>query len=76
MKALVLKGKPFVTHATGKRVGVRFEMKTYDRLCEAEAELADVRAYEAVRPNNAAELAAGQFSTLAEYRAKRSGQGE
>ena len=57
-------------------MGVRLEMKTYDRLCEAEAELADVRANEAVRPNIAAELAAGQFSTLAEYRAKRSGQGE
>ena len=72
MKALVLKDEQFVTDATGKRVGVLLDVKTYDRLREAEEDLADIRAYDAARPKVTAELKAGQFSTLADYRAKRS----
>ena len=72
MKALVLKDEQFVTDGKGKRVGVLLDLKTYDRLREAEEELADVRAYDAARPKVAADVKAGQFSTLADYRAKRS----
>ena len=50
MKALVLQEEQFVTDGKGKRVGVLLDLKTYDRLREAEEELADVRAYDAARP--------------------------
>ena len=72
MKALVLKDEQFVTDGKGKRVGVLLDLKTYDRLREAEEELADTRAYDAARPKAVADLKAGRFSTLADYRAKRS----
>ena len=71
MKALVLQEEQFVTDGKGKRVGVLLDIKTYDRLREAEEELADVRAYDAARPKVAADVKAGRFSTLADYRARR-----
>lgn len=70
MKALALQEEAFVTDAKGKRVGVVLDLKTYRRLCEAEEELADVRAYDAARPRIAADVRAGGFATLAEYAAK------
>ena len=72
MKTLVLKDEQFVTDANGKRVGVLLDVKTYEHLRDAEGELADIRAYDTARPKVAAELKAGQFLTLADYRAKRS----
>ena len=57
--------------AQPQRVGVLLDLKTYDRLREAEEELADVRAYDAARPKAVADVKAGRFSTLADYRAKR-----
>ena len=71
MKALVLQEEQFVTDGKGKRVGVLLDLKTYDRLREAEEELADVRAYDVARPKVVADVKAGRFSTLADYRAKR-----
>ena len=71
MKALVLKDEQFVTDAKGKPVGVLLDLKTYERLREAEEDLADIRAYDAARPKVTADLKSGQFSTLTSYRAKR-----
>ena len=71
MKALVLQEEQFVTDGKGKRVGVLLDLKTYDRLREAEEELAVVRAYDAAKPKVLADVKAGRFSTLADYRAKR-----
>ena len=71
MIALVLKDEQFVTDAKGKLVGVLLDMKTYERLREAEEDLADIRAYDAAQPKVAADLKAGQFSSLTDYRAKR-----
>ena len=71
MKALVLQKEQFVTDGKGKRVGVLLDLNTYNRLREAEEELADVRAYDAARPKIVADVKAGRFSTLADYRAKR-----
>ena len=71
MKALVLQEEQFVTDGKGKRVGVLLDLNTYNRLREAEEELADVRAYDAARPKIVADVKAGRFSTLADYRAKR-----
>jgi len=72
MKALVLREETFVTDAKGKRVGVVLDLKTYERLREAEEELADVRAYDAARPKIAVEVRAGRYSSLSDYEAKRS----
>jgi hypothetical protein len=71
MKALVLGEEKFVTDAKGKRVGVMLDLKTYERLREAEEELTDVRAYDAARPKIAADIRADRFASLAEYAAKR-----
>ncbi len=71
MKALVLKDEQFVTDAKGKQVGVLLDLKTYERLREAEEDLADIRAYDAARPKVTTELKAGKFSSLVDYRAKR-----
>ena len=71
MKALVLKDEQFVTDSKGKPVGVLLDLKTYERLCEAEENLADIRAYDTARPKVMADLKAGQSSTLADYRARR-----
>ncbi len=72
MKAPALKDGRFVTDAKGKTVGVLLDMKTYERLREAEEDLADIRAYDTARPKVLAEVKAGQVSTLTEYRARRS----
>jgi hypothetical protein len=71
MKALVLNEETFVTDAKGNRVGVVIDLETYQRLREAEEDLADVRAYDQARPKVAEELRAGQATTLADYRAGR-----
>lgn len=72
MKAPALKDGRFVTDAKGKTVGVLLDLKTYERLREAEGDLADIRAYDSARPKVLAEVKAGQVSSLAEYRARRS----
>jgi hypothetical protein len=46
MKAFVLKDEQFVTDAKGRPVGVLLDLKTYERLREAEEDLAD----DAARP--------------------------
>ena len=71
MNAAVLKAEQFVTDAKGKPVGVLLDLKTYERLREAEEDLAEIRAYDTARPKAVADLKAGRFSALADYRAKR-----
>jgi len=71
MKAPVAKEEQFVTDAKGKRTGVLLNLDTYARLREAEEELADIHAYDALHDRAHTEIAAGQFSTLAVYRASR-----
>ncbi len=70
MKTSALK-EQFLTDAGGKRVGVLLDLDTYERLREAEEELADSATYDAAKPKVAAELKAGRCTTLAEYRASR-----
>jgi hypothetical protein len=71
MNARLLQDERFVTDADGNRVGVLLDVKTYDRMREAEEELADIRAYDAARPKVRADLKAGKAVSLADYRAKR-----
>jgi hypothetical protein len=76
MKTAALKPQQFVTDAQGKRVGVLLDLKSYQRLREAEEELADIQAYDAARPKVHVEIAKGQSVTLTEYRASRSRKGK
>ena len=71
MKALVVKEEQFITDAKGKRSGVVLDLKTYEQLREAEEELADIQAYDALRERAHSEIAAGQFETLTSFRASR-----
>ena len=58
MKATALK-EQFLIDAGGKRVGVLLDLNTYERLREAEEELADIAACDAARAKAMAELKAG-----------------
>jgi hypothetical protein len=71
MKTAVLKAEQFITDAEGKRLGVLLDLRAYERLREAEEDLADIRAYDSAQPTTRAEITSGQFVTLAEYRAAR-----
>jgi hypothetical protein len=71
VKAAVLRAEQFVTDAEGKRVGVLLDLRAYERLREAQEELADIQAYDAALPTVRADIASGQFASLAAYRAKR-----
>ena len=57
-------------------MGVILDLQTYQRLREAEEELADIQAYDSAREKVQAEIAAGQSLTLAAYRSGRSNKGK
>jgi len=61
----------FVTDAKGNRVGVLLDLKTYERMCAAQEELADIHAYDIARPKVGAELLRGNFTSLADFRTRR-----
>jgi PHD/YefM family antitoxin component YafN of YafNO toxin-antitoxin module len=71
MKTADAKGEQFLTDANGKRTAVVLDLKTYEHLREAEEELADIQAYDALHDRAHKEIAAGQFETLASYRSSR-----
>jgi hypothetical protein len=71
VKTAVLRAEQFITDARGKRVGVLLDLRAYERLREAEEELADIRAYDSSRRTARAEIASGQFATLSDYLAGR-----
>jgi PHD/YefM family antitoxin component YafN of YafNO toxin-antitoxin module len=66
----------FVTDNRGKRVAVLLDLKTYERMREAQDELADIRAYDGARRSVDAEMKTGKFATLAQYRARRTTRGK
>jgi len=76
MKTLAFKEEQFLTDAKGKRTGVVLDLQTYERLREAEEELAEIEAYDSTRDHAHSEIAAGRFSTLAAYRAARERKGK
>jgi hypothetical protein len=61
----------FLTDAKGRRTGVVLDLRTYEHLREAEEELADIHAYDALHEKAHAEISAGQYATLTSYRAAR-----
>ena len=76
MKTLAVKEEQFLTDAKGKRTGVVLDLQTYEHLPEAEEELADIQAYDALHDRAHSEIAAGQCSTLTSYRTGRGSQGQ
>lgn len=71
MKLLALQKEQFLTDAKGKRTGVVLDLQTYEQLRAAEEELADIQVYDALHDRAHAEIASGQWATLASYRADR-----
>lgn len=71
MNTVLEKKEQFIVDASGKRVGVLLDLPTYERLCEAAEDLDDIRAYDAAVPRVKAEIARGDFVTLADYRKAR-----
>jgi hypothetical protein len=67
----VLEKEQFIVDAAGQRVGVLLDLPTYERLREAEEELDDIRAYDSAAPRVKAEIAKGDFITLADYKKAR-----
>ena len=67
----MLKDEQFVTDADGRRMGVLLDLRTYERLREAQEELADIQAYDTALPTVRSDIALGEFAGLAAYRAKR-----
>ena len=59
MKALGIAPEQFITDAKGERVGVLLDLKRYERLREAEEELADIQSYDAARSKVLAEVKSG-----------------
>jgi hypothetical protein len=64
MKTMAAKQEQFLTDAKGKRTGVVLDLRTYERLREAEEELADLRACDSTRERVHSEITSGQFSTF------------
>jgi hypothetical protein len=71
VKVLAAKEKQFLIDAKGKRTGVVLDLKTYEHLREAEEELADIHAYDALHDRAYSEIAAGQSTSLKSYRTSR-----
>jgi hypothetical protein len=71
MKTVLAETEQFIVDTSGQRVGVVLDLPTYDRLREAEEELDDIRAYDAAAPRVKAEIARGDFITLADYKKAR-----
>lgn len=71
MKTPTAGAEQFLTDARGRRTAVVLDLRTYEHLRETEEELADLRAYDVARGRAQAEIAAGHFTTLSAYRARR-----
>ena len=72
MKTVLEAKEQFIVDAAGQRVGVLLDLPTYERLCEAAEDNADLHSYRAARSRVAREFARGEYATLTEYRTKRS----
>ncbi|HEV2330895.1 MAG TPA: hypothetical protein VGY56_19110 [Verrucomicrobiae bacterium] len=66
-----VKEEQFLTDAKGNRTAVVLDLKTYERLRDAQEELEDIRTYDALHDRVHGEIAAGQYATLANYRIRR-----
>jgi hypothetical protein len=60
----------FVIDSHGNRLGVLLDLGTYERLLQAEEDLADIRAFDTALPQAQADLASGKTVSLSEYTAR------
>ena len=72
MKTVLAAKEQFIVDAAGQRVGVVLDMPTYEQLRETAEDNLDVRAYRAAKTRVAGEITRGEYTTLADYRTKRS----
>jgi hypothetical protein len=72
MKTVLAAKEQFIVDASGQRVGVVLDMPTYEQLRETAEDNLDVRAYRAAKTRVAGEIARGEYTTLGDYRTKRS----
>ena len=72
MKRILAEKEQFILDASGRRNGVVLDVSTYERLCEAAEDNANIRAYRAAKPRVSGEIGRGEFATLENYRGKRS----
>jgi hypothetical protein len=61
----------FVTDSQGNRVAVVLDIATYERLREAEEDLADIRAFDEAWPQAQADLKSGNVIDLDDYITER-----
>ena len=71
MKTLGHEPPQYVVDVKGNRVAVMLDIASYEQLLEAAEEVNCVRAYDAAKPVVEAELKAGEFTTLQEYKTAR-----
>jgi hypothetical protein len=71
MKSPNLAGEQFVTDAEGRAVAVVLDIATYERLREAEEDLADLRAFDDALPQAETDLKTGNVISLDDYKANR-----
>ena len=71
MKTVLEEKEQFIVDASGQRVGVLLDLPTYERLREAAEDNADIRSYRAAKSQVSAEIARGEYATLADYASKR-----
>lgn len=64
-------GEQFVKDAKGHPVAVVLDISTYERLREAEEELADIRAFDEAWPDAQKDLKKGEVISLEDYRVQR-----
>lgn len=64
-------GEQIVTDGEGKAVAVVLDIATYERLREAEEDLADIRAFDEAWPQAQAEMKNGQTISLEDYKVQR-----
>jgi hypothetical protein len=72
MKSVAQKGEHFVVDGSGQRVAVVLDIGSYQKLIDAAEDNADLRAYKAAKPTIDAQMARGDFTTIEEFRGKRS----
>lgn len=66
-----VKEEQFLTDAKGNRTAIVLDLKTYERLREAQEELEDIRTYDALHDRAHSEISGGQYATLENYRTRR-----
>ena len=63
--------RQFVVDSNGKRTAVLLDLTTYEKLTDAFEELQDIHEYDETKDAVRAEVEAGDYITLEEYKAEK-----